>query len=417
MEKGTGRNYTGIVMAVIILVIMGLSASIALNVPMSKSFNLPAVPSGGPENQVNITLWADAAGWNFNHAPVNPVIVIPPKTLIHFTVIEEDNQPHTLTFAPGSQEASAHATILSTSDITTTPGHVSHASAYFSATGEYTYWCLIHPATMVGKLYVNASAPLPGNTTPVQKTYQHYYNTTMDLNNSALQSANVSYPTLYIRNDTFLNMTVRNNINTPPPVYSLNFSYGEGVNLSNSTTLINSTNRTAAGGFYFVKPGVYSYWNYYNRTDYGLIDVYTSTASTTLYANVNGWNYTKGTVNPTLSFNQFSLVTITMVNGDNLSHALIINPGTSENSSYAPIANVTPGVSNTTVVVFFYESGNYTYWDMYHPSTSVGLIRIAGNSSASGGILYHPSGLENGNSDISVIDTLSSHYLGVRTEN
>lgn len=161
-EKGT-RNYTGVVMAVGILLIMGMAIAIALDVPISKSFSFPTVPSAGPDHQLNITLYADASGWDYNHGKVNPTIVIPPNTQIAFTVIEEDNQPHTLTIAPGAQESSTHATLLSQTDITTTPGHVSHASAYFTTTGEYTYWCTIHPVTMVGQLYVNTSASLPTN--------------------------------------------------------------------------------------------------------------------------------------------------------------------------------------------------------------------------------------------------------------
>lgn len=165
MDEKVKKNYTGVILAVGILIVMGLAVSIALDVPISKAFALPSVPSGGPEHQVNITLYADAAGWNYNHGTVNPVIVIPPKTQIEFTVIEEDNQPHTLTIAPGSQESTTQATLLSQTDITTTPGHISHTNAYFATTGEYTYWCTIHPVTMVGQLYVNSSAAVPTNAT------------------------------------------------------------------------------------------------------------------------------------------------------------------------------------------------------------------------------------------------------------
>lgn len=420
MAGETKRNFTGVVLAVAILLVMGAAVAIALDVPLSKTFSFPSVPAAGAQHQVNITLWADAAGWNYNHGKVNPVIVIPVGTLVQFTVVEEDNQPHTLTFAPGAQEASAHATLLGTSDITTTPGHVSHTSAYFSTAGEYTYWCLIHPTTMVGQLYVNASASVPTNNTNTQHSYSHFYNTSMEMNNSRLQIGSTPFPAIYIKNGTFLNFTVNNTVNAHPSTYSLNFSYGRGVNQSNSTTLIGSTNLTGSGGFYFVKPGLYSYWNYYNESSYGLIYVYVSTAKQTLYASLQGWNYSKGTLNPTLHFSQYTLVNFTVINLDNLSHSLIINPGTSSNSSYTPIANVTSGVSNASATVFFSSSGNYTYWDMYHPTTAIGLVLVTAINTSAGGNSYFQPDMPvnvNGNSDISVNNMLSSHYFEVRMEN
>lgn len=409
-----GQSKAGVVFAVSVILIMAAAVGIALNVPLSKAVKLPQVPAGGPAHQVNITLWADAIGWNYNHGQVNPAIVIPPGTLIHFTVIEEDNQPHTLTVAPGSQESATHATLLSQADITTTPGHVSHSSAYFTSTGEWTYWCTVHPQTMVGQLYVNSSAPVPTNNTTSSVSYTHWKNMTLDLNNSLLKSNGVTYPDIYIKNSTFLNLTVSD---PSAAAYSLNFSYGPAVNASNSTSLINMTNSTDSGGHYFVTPGVYSYWNYYNTSRHGLIYVYTSLKNTTLYASYNGWNYSKGTVNPTLSFGLFTLVNFTLVNYDNLSHGFVINPGNAVNTSYPPAANLTPGTNSTSVMVFFYVSGNYTYWDSYHPSTSVGLILVSGNGTSSGGIFPLLTGYTaNGNSDISVDNIHASDGFTARME-
>ncbi len=408
-------NKTGIVMAVVILLVMGLAVSVILDVPIAKEFKLPTVPAGGPAHVFNTTIYADAQGWNYNHGKLNPTIVIPDNTLVHFTVIEEDNQPHTLTINPGAKESSVSATLLTSSDITQVPGHVSHASAYFSQTGEYTYWCTFHPATMVANIYVNASAGLPSNNTTPTVTYSHWKNMTFDLNNSSLQLNKTSFPTIAIQNSTFLNISVNDSTSA---TYSVNFSYGAGVNLSNSTAMINSTNASAYGGFYFVKPGLYSYWNYYNTSQYGQIYVYTGRANTTLTANVNGWNYTNGTANtnPTLSFAQYTLVRINLVNGDNLTHSLVINPGNSINPNYTAIANVSPSVSNVTVVVFFYNSGNYTYWDSYHPSTASGLIRVSASNASAGAAPNISQAGFNSNSDIVVIDMMSSHMVKVRME-
>lgn len=416
MAEVTKKNLTGVILAISIILIIGAAVSIALDVPLSKSFSLPSVPASGPAHQVNITLYADALGWDYSKGKTNPTIVIPPGTLVHFTVIEEDNQPHTLTVAPGAKETSTSATLLSKADITTTPGHESHASAYFPTTGEYTYWCIVHPTTMVGQLYVNASASLQNNNTSTQHNYLHYSNQTMNLNHSALQANGKSYPSLYIQKDTFLNVTVKANSSSATR-YSLNFSYGSALNLSNSTTMIAATNATASGGFYFTDPGVYTYWNYYNRSMSGSIYVYNKTMSLTLYADFNGWNYSKGAVNPSFTFSQFTLVNLTVVNLDNLTHSLILNPGNNENSSYSSIANLTPGVNSTSVMLFFGTAGNYTYWDSYHPSTAVGSITVQGQNSTAGGNMILPGSLYNGNSDISVYNTQTSHSVNVRVEN
>lgn len=376
-------NKTGIVMAVVILALMGLSLTTVLHVPIQNTYKLPNVPSTGPEHKVNITLYADASGWNYNHGKVNPTIVIPPNTLVYFTVIEEDNQPHTLTIDHLAVESTNSQTLLSRSDITTTPGHVSHAQGYFNETGRYTYWCIVHPQTMVGALYVNTSASLTNNTTP-PVTYDHLKNVTMDYSGSAFAVGGTKNPSFYIRNNTFLNFSINDLTSSS---YSLNFSYLTGVNLSNSTSMISSTNKSHYGGFYFQIPGIYSYWNYYNRSGFGLIYVYSSNTSTTLTANLNGWDYPSINLNPTLAYSQFELVNFTLINGDNLTHTLVINPGSSKNSSYSAIATVVPGENSTSVLYFFEIAGNYTYWDSFHPSTSVGLIKVSSSTPSTGGFL------------------------------
>ena len=372
-------NKTGIVMALAILVIVGFSVALALDVPIKPQFIPSPVPSSGPEHVVNVTLWADASGWDFNHGTVNPNIVVPPDTLIKFTVIEEDGEPHTLTIAPGAKETSFSTTVLPTSAITCIIGHKSYGSIYITSPGEYTYWCTVHPLTMVGHIYCNTTAKI-GKPAP---KYKFVNNVSMNLQNNVLIYNGMKYPSLYIPVSTYLNMSVND---STLENYSIYFNPGSGINMTGETMLINQTNTSSYGGYYFVNPGVYTYWNMDNTSKYGLIYVYTNMVNQTLYADVAGWNYSSnmsyGPVNPTLTFSQYTLVNFTIIDEDNLTHSIIINPGVSENTSYTALAKVTKDHPTASFLYFFSETGNYTYWDGYHPSTSVGLITVTNSTSA-----------------------------------
>lgn len=156
-------NKAGVGIVIIIAVVVALSFSFVLSTPTGSTHIV--IPSN-PAHTNTTHLWADANGWNYNHGPVNPALNYSVGTVVTFIVTEEDVQPHTLTINGGGNPSNPYAgengnnatTILSTSQITTTKGHVSQAQFYFSQPGIYTYWCIIHKTTMVGVIYVNGSA-------------------------------------------------------------------------------------------------------------------------------------------------------------------------------------------------------------------------------------------------------------------
>lgn len=160
---------TGIVLGVIIILLSGLMLTFMFDAPTQSGGGL-ADPSNLPvKGYMNITIYADAAGWNYSHGAINPTLYFPLYYVINFTVIEEDNLPHTLTINTGPTETSSSLTLLSTGQITQIPGHVSKVSYEFFKTGIYTYWCMIHPTTMVGQIEVNSTAS--NNTTAATVCY------------------------------------------------------------------------------------------------------------------------------------------------------------------------------------------------------------------------------------------------------
>lgn len=156
-------NKAGVGVVIIIAVVVALSFSFVLTTP---SGSTPIKIPSNPKYTNTTYLWADANGWNTGHGPVNPVLNYSTGTVVTFIVTEEDTQPHTLTINAGGNPSNPQAgengnnatTILSTSQITVTKGHVSQAQFYFANPGIYTYWCIIHKTTMVGVIYVNGSA-------------------------------------------------------------------------------------------------------------------------------------------------------------------------------------------------------------------------------------------------------------------
>ena len=112
----------------------------------------------------------------------------------------------------------------------------------------------------------------------------------------------------------------------------------------------------------------------------------------TLFADKNGWNYSQTSgVNPTITVSACTLVNFTLVNEDNLTHTLVINSGNNENSTdYTVIASVNATSNMSQGYYFFISPGNYTYWDLYHPSTSVGTINVT-NASSSSSAIYSPA--------------------------
>ncbi|MHB1507645.1 MAG: cupredoxin domain-containing protein [Cuniculiplasma sp.] len=149
----------GIVLVVTILLLSGFSLLYVFNAPTQTAGGLTD-PSNLPvKGTMNITIYADSGGWNYSHGPINPTLYIPLDYIVTFTVIEEDNLPHTLTINKGAKENSgASLTLVSSGQLTQVPGHVAKATYEFFTTGVYTYWCTFHPATMVAQIQVNATA-------------------------------------------------------------------------------------------------------------------------------------------------------------------------------------------------------------------------------------------------------------------
>ena len=124
----------------------------------------------------------------------------------------------------------------------------------------------------------------------------------------------------------------------------------------------------------------------------GYVYVYTSLLNQTLFADKNGWNYSQTSgVNPTITVSACTLVNFTLIDEDNLTHTLVINTGNNENTTdYTVIATVNATTNMSQGYYFFLTPGNYTYWDLYHPSTAVGTINVT-NSSSGASVVYSPA--------------------------
>ncbi len=144
---------TPIVLLVLVLVVAGASFAWFLTSPGGgASF------TQGPYNQTKvIVLYANSQGWNYNSTP-NPTLNERLHTLLAFKVIEQDGLPHTLTINPGTNESSSLNDYVVNVQIPTTVGSVTWVNWSFSSPGVYTYWCIVHPYTMRGLLYVNSTS-------------------------------------------------------------------------------------------------------------------------------------------------------------------------------------------------------------------------------------------------------------------
>ncbi len=103
-----------------------------------------------------IVLYANAVGWNYNSSNPNPTLYEKTHVLLEFKVIEQDNLPHTLTVNPGTNESTSNDVF--SVNIPAVTGTVVWLNWSFANPGTYTYWCEVHPITMVGKLIINASS-------------------------------------------------------------------------------------------------------------------------------------------------------------------------------------------------------------------------------------------------------------------
>lgn len=160
---------SGVVYGVVIVVLVAASLAFVLSAPTSSGGGLTD-PSGIKiKGTIDQTIYADASGWNYSHGPINPTLYFPVDYKIVFTVIEEDNLPHTFTinkdkaYTPGTpatsfENGNTGLTLITTSELTQVPGHSVTKSYVFFASGNYTYWCEIHPTTMDARIQINGTA-------------------------------------------------------------------------------------------------------------------------------------------------------------------------------------------------------------------------------------------------------------------
>ena len=194
------KGKSGIAFALLVIIVVGVSFTYIITSPSSSGLTPTTSDYSAATNVAYVHIYADAAGWdehyhNINSSdPLNPTIFIKVDTTLYFNVTEEDGAPHTLTIgylgatnasanlpiAHGqisnsqmlasykSYEPSVSYTILSTAQITTTIGHNSQGKFPFTKAGVYTYWCQIHPFSMLGVIIVGS-----------------YQNTTADIGHSS----------------------------------------------------------------------------------------------------------------------------------------------------------------------------------------------------------------------------------------
>ena len=169
-------NKGGVTFVVIILLLVSVAFAYVLTSPTGGGLINPTTPA---KYTKYVNLGADAAGWenNYNSSQRNPILNVTTSTLVYFNVTEMDGAPHNLLIAyDGAYSASLFSTylgyltggsptkaenpgasyqVLSESQITQTIGHSTQGKFNFQKAGIYTYWCAVHPTSMVGLLIVN----------------------------------------------------------------------------------------------------------------------------------------------------------------------------------------------------------------------------------------------------------------------
>ena len=152
---------TAISLALILILGAGLSFYFFLSVP--QGIGAQGVSASYNSTEL-IVLYANAQGWNYNSSHPNPTIYAKTHVLLEFKVIEQDNLPHTLTINPGNSE-NQNSAIVSV-NIPPITGTVVWVNWSFGQPGTYTYWCIVHPETMVGLLIINSSTNQTGSVVP-----------------------------------------------------------------------------------------------------------------------------------------------------------------------------------------------------------------------------------------------------------
>jgi plastocyanin len=157
----------GVAFAVIVVLSIAVTVGFVIS-PQPTSVLSQVIPPN-PAYTNSTTLYANAAGWdtptqygNTNGAiPVNPTLNYTAGTVVTFTVIETDSLPHNLYIAKGTSEnLAAYYSVIGA--INPIPGSKYTGEWYAQTPGVYTYWCQVHPTTMVGTINV-----LPANSTSI----------------------------------------------------------------------------------------------------------------------------------------------------------------------------------------------------------------------------------------------------------
>ncbi len=157
----------GVAFAVIVVLSIAVAVGFVIS-PQPTSVLSQVIPPN-PAYTNSTTLYANAAGWdtptqygNTNAAiPVNPTLNYTAGTVVTFTVIETDSLPHNLYIAKGTSEnLAAYYSVIGA--INPIPGSKYTGEWYAQTPGVYTYWCQVHPTTMVGTINV-----LPANSTSI----------------------------------------------------------------------------------------------------------------------------------------------------------------------------------------------------------------------------------------------------------
>jgi len=187
----------GVAFAVIVVLSIAVAVGFAIS-PQPTSVLSQVIPPN-PAYTNSTTLYAAEPGWdtptpygNTNGAiPINPTLNYTVGTVVTFTVINTDSLPHNLYIAKGTSEnlASYYSVIGAINPI---PGSKYTGEWYAQTPGVYTYWCQVHPTTMVGTinvLPVNSTsisnnmvkstelAPAGVHTPAIQSSFSHAVNT------------------------------------------------------------------------------------------------------------------------------------------------------------------------------------------------------------------------------------------------
>ena len=138
---------------------------------------LPTIPKTHAAASVSIVLTGCASaggvcrfpGWNGTTSVPNPTITVNQGVLVSLSLTSSDGAPHQFLLdvdGDGASDVADCPTVDPCSFVFT-----SITSYFFAAPppGTYTYFCFVHPSSMVGSFTVNPSSAVGGVTSPVDK--------------------------------------------------------------------------------------------------------------------------------------------------------------------------------------------------------------------------------------------------------